>query len=52
MAFALVAATPRRLSWWHLFYSLLLLLNFQVMAVDTDAELEAKLDQFSHAVRK
>lgn len=46
MAFALVAATPRRLSWWHLFYSLLLLLTFQVMAVDTDAELEAKLDQF------
>lgn len=46
MTFAFEAATPRRLSWWHLFYSLLFLVNFQVMAVVTDAELEAKLDQY------
>lgn len=46
MTLALVALTTRRLSLWNIFYGLLLLLNFQVMAVETDAELEAKLDQY------
>lgn len=46
MTFAFAAATPRQLSWLHLFYSLLFIMHFQVMAVDTDAELEAKLDHY------
>lgn len=46
MTLALVAAKTRRMTWWNLFYSLLLLLHFQVMAVDTDNELEAQLDQY------
>lgn len=46
MTLALDALATRRLSWWNLFYGLLFLLNFQVMAVETDAELEAKLDQY------
>ena len=46
MTLALVAANTRRMRWWNLFYSLLLMLHFQVIAVETDSELEAKLDQY------
>lgn len=46
MTLAITTATTRHLSWWSLFYSLLMLMHFQVMALDTDVELEAKLDQY------